>query len=222
MEMEGSVPPELESMASDESELKPNETQASKRRKVVERIVVTVKVGENGGKVKNEGPPSDLWSGYYKCSTSKGCSAKKQVERCKTDASLLIITYTSRHNHPGPNLDSTDIKQSPKELLSNRRDDEQVAEVSEQEPEVVQNEGRKASRDEEASEDHFHYLPSPFNEDCFIGSAEQIHDSVGFLLDEEPLSCSRITKSSTPKSEENDFFDELEELYPYLQLSQVS
>ncbi|KAL1543959.1 DNA binding domain [Salvia divinorum] len=64
-------------------------------------------------------PPSDCWSwrkygqepikgsphprGYYRCSTSKGCSAKKQVERCKTGASKLIITYTtSTHNHPDP------------------------------------------------------------------------------------------------------------------------
>ncbi|KAG4115792.1 hypothetical protein ERO13_D12G128100v2 [Gossypium hirsutum] len=99
---------------------KQNQSQASKRRKVVERTVVTVKMGENGGKLKNDGPPYDSWSwrkygqkpikgspyprGYYKCSTSKGCSAKKQVERCKTDASMLIITYTSSHNHPSPHL----------------------------------------------------------------------------------------------------------------------
>ncbi|KAE8722839.1 putative WRKY transcription factor 65 [Hibiscus syriacus] len=232
--MAGLVPPELESMASGDSELKPNETQASKRRKVVERTVVTVKVGENGGKVKNEGPPSDLWSWrkygqkpikgspYPRCSTSKGCSAKKQVERCKTDASLLIITYTASHNHPGPDLESADIKQSPEEPQSNRGDDckqeQVVADVSEQEPDVPQNEGSN----EEAGEDHFHYLQSPFNEDSFIGNVEKTHDSLGFLLDEEPLSCPRITTTSTPKSEENDFFDELEELYPYLQLSQVS
>ncbi|KAK8565549.1 hypothetical protein V6N13_020646 [Hibiscus sabdariffa] len=248
MDMDGSVSPKL---ASDESEVKPTETQASKRRKVVERIVVTVKVGENGGKQKNDGPPSDLWSwrkygqkpikgspyprGYYRCSTSKGCSAKKQVERCKTDASMLIITYTSSHNHPGPDLDSTVVKQSPEQPRSNPSEDdkpptpkqEEVPEVAEQEPDEVQNEGSKTSSDEEASEEHFHYLQSPFNviisqEDSFIGTLEKTHDSLGFLLDEQPLSCPRITASSTPKSDENDFFDELEELYPYLQLSQVS
>ncbi|GMI66639.1 hypothetical protein HRI_000333200 [Hibiscus trionum] len=247
--MDGSVSPKLDSV---ESQVKPTETQASKRRKVVERVVVTVKVGDNGGKLKNDGPPSDLWSwrkygqkpikgsphprGYYRCSTSKGCSAKKQVERCKTDASMLIITYTSSHNHPGPDLDSTDIKQSLKEPRSSLSDDdkpptpkqEQVPEVAEQEPEEeVQNEGSKTGSDEEASEDHFHYLQSPLNviisqEDCFIGTLEKAHDSLGFLLDEEPLCCPHITTSSTAKSDENDFFDELEELYPYLQLSQVS
>ncbi|KAL6641525.1 hypothetical protein ACP70R_019706 [Stipagrostis hirtigluma subsp. patula] len=62
--------------------------------------------------------PSDLWAwrkygqkpikgspyprGYYRCSSSKGCSARKQVERSRTDPSMLVITYTSDHNHPWP------------------------------------------------------------------------------------------------------------------------
>ncbi|PWA69847.1 WRKY domain-containing protein [Artemisia annua] len=61
---------------------------------------------------------SDLWSwrkygqkpikgspyprGYYRCSTSKGCSARKQVERNRTDPNTLIITYTGEHSHPVP------------------------------------------------------------------------------------------------------------------------
>jgi hypothetical protein len=36
---------------------------------------------------------------------------------------------------------------------------------------------------------------------------------LGIVLDEEPISCSRLMTFSAPKSEENnDFFDELEEL----------
>ncbi|KAL8228782.1 hypothetical protein R6Q57_013682 [Mikania cordata] len=62
--------------------------------------------------------PSDLWAwrkygqkpikgspyprGYYRCSSSKGCLARKQVERSKTDPNMLVITYTSEHNHPWP------------------------------------------------------------------------------------------------------------------------
>ncbi|KAJ7015298.1 WRKY transcription factor 14 [Populus alba x Populus x berolinensis] len=62
--------------------------------------------------------PSDLWAwrkygqkpikgspyprGYYRCSSSKGCSARKQVERSRTDPNMLVITYTSEHNHPWP------------------------------------------------------------------------------------------------------------------------
>lgn len=62
--------------------------------------------------------PSDLWAwrkygqkpikgspyprGYYRCSSSKGCSARKQVERSRNDPTMLVITYTSEHNHPWP------------------------------------------------------------------------------------------------------------------------
>jgi len=31
-------------------------------RKVVQKTVVTVRIGANVGKLKNEGPPSDFWS----------------------------------------------------------------------------------------------------------------------------------------------------------------
>ncbi|KAJ0668904.1 putative transcription factor WRKY family [Helianthus annuus] len=68
--------------------------------------------------VPAEGSPPDLWSwrkygqkpikgspyprGYYKCSTLKGCSARKQVERNRSDPGMLIITYTGEHTHPVP------------------------------------------------------------------------------------------------------------------------
>ncbi|KAL4369230.1 hypothetical protein GQ457_05G001650 [Hibiscus cannabinus] len=231
--MDASVSAESDSKASEESELRPTGTRASKRRKVAERTVVTVKIGGNGGKLKNEGlgPPSDSWSwrkygqkpikgspyprGYYKCSTSKGCSAKKQVERCKTDASMLIITYTSSHNHPEPDLNTKNRTRSPKEPETNDCTNDQPA-VSQAE---AKNEVPiKTSSDEDASEEeHFHYLQSPLRfpqnivinqEDSFTGNLER-----RFLLDEEPLSsCPSLKASSTPKSDENDFFDELEEL----------
>ncbi|CAA6665957.1 unnamed protein product [Spirodela intermedia] len=40
--------------------------------------------------------------GYYRCSSSKGCLARKQVERSRTDPDTLVITYTAEHNHPVP------------------------------------------------------------------------------------------------------------------------
>ncbi|KAL4586103.1 hypothetical protein LXL04_010734 [Taraxacum kok-saghyz] len=68
--------------------------------------------------VPAEGSSSDLWSwrkygqkpikgspyprGYYRCSTSKGCMARKQVERNRSDPGMLIITYTGEHSHPAP------------------------------------------------------------------------------------------------------------------------
>ncbi|CAN6319026.1 unnamed protein product [Urochloa humidicola] len=74
----------------------------------------------SGGRPSTSGEvvPCDLWAwrkygqkpikgspyprGYYRCSSSKGCSARKQVERSRTDPSMLVITYTSDHNHPWP------------------------------------------------------------------------------------------------------------------------
>ncbi|XP_061361342.1 probable WRKY transcription factor 27 [Gastrolobium bilobum] len=39
---------------------------------------------------------------YYKCSSSKGCAARKQVERSNTEANMFIVTYTGDHTHPIP------------------------------------------------------------------------------------------------------------------------
>ncbi|GLU07258.1 hypothetical protein SLE2022_242220 [Rubroshorea leprosula] len=229
--MDGSVSPNSDSK---DSELLKQESQASKRRKVVEKTVVTVKInGENEGKLKNEGLPSDSWSwrkygqkpikgspyprGYYRCSTSKGCSAKKQVERCRTDASVLIITYTSSHNHPDPDVHHT--TKLPKKPQSTQ-DYHAKTPKPEQEPEETQKQS--------IFEDQFHYLKSSLGssqdiiinqEDPFTQNLEKPHEELGFLLDEEPLSAwphlmttFSSSSSSTPKSEENDFFDELEEL----------
>ncbi|KAJ8899141.1 hypothetical protein K2173_011138 [Erythroxylum novogranatense] len=220
---------------SNSAELK-QEVPASKRRKVVEKTVVRVKIGENAGKVKNEGPPSDFWSwrkygqkpikgspyprGYYRCSTSKGCSAKKQVERCRTDASMLIITYTSSHNHPGPKLQETDLNQLQSELQNHSAEEENTASPKDEEK---QNQPTTTIIDENGSEEHsFHYLQSPMNdcsesvmisqEDPFTETSEKTQGTLGILLDEVPISCPQLMTLSTPKSEENDFFDELEEL----------
>ncbi|BAT97996.1 hypothetical protein VIGAN_09159500 [Vigna angularis var. angularis] len=40
--------------------------------------------------------------GYYRCSSSKGCLARKQVERNKSDPTMFIVTYTGEHDHPAP------------------------------------------------------------------------------------------------------------------------
>ncbi|KAL6623485.1 hypothetical protein ACP70R_033364 [Stipagrostis hirtigluma subsp. patula] len=37
--------------------------------------------------------------GYYKCSTVRGCPARKHVERCVDDPAMLIVTYEGEHNH---------------------------------------------------------------------------------------------------------------------------
>ncbi|GAA0185637.1 DNA-binding transcription factor [Lithospermum erythrorhizon] len=37
--------------------------------------------------------------GYYKCSTVRGCPARKHVERALDDPAMLIVTYEGEHNH---------------------------------------------------------------------------------------------------------------------------
>uniref|UniRef100_A0ACD5V2Z0 Uncharacterized protein n=1 Tax=Avena sativa TaxID=4498 RepID=A0ACD5V2Z0_AVESA len=92
---------------------------AIKRRKNQARKVVCIPAPTTAGsRPTGEVVPSDLWAwrkygqkpikgsphprGYYRCSSSKGCSARKQVERSRTDPSMLVITYSSEHNHPWP------------------------------------------------------------------------------------------------------------------------
>ncbi|KAL6578577.1 WRKY transcription factor [Orobanche minor] len=37
--------------------------------------------------------------GYYKCSTVRGCPARKHVERANDDPAMLIVTYEGEHKH---------------------------------------------------------------------------------------------------------------------------
>ncbi|KAH7658264.1 WRKY domain-containing protein [Dioscorea alata] len=82
----------------------------SKRRKNQQKKVVC--------HVPADGLGSDVWAwrkygqkpikgspyprGYYRCSSSKGCMARKQVERSRGDPGVLVVTYTAEHNHPAP------------------------------------------------------------------------------------------------------------------------
>ncbi|KAI3805889.1 hypothetical protein L1987_21776 [Smallanthus sonchifolius] len=180
--------------------------QASKKRKVGEKIVVKVKVE---GKKKNDQNPSfDFWSwrkygqkpikgspyprGYYKCSTSKGCPAKKQVEICRTDASMLIITYTSTHNHPNPNL-SKQPKNDPNPEITTTL--EPVDQENEDQKPVITPEN-----------DGFCYIKTIEDETRLTVNLENT------FFDEEPLSYPDLMNFSASKTEENDFYDELEEL----------
>jgi hypothetical protein len=44
-----------------------------------------------------------IFRGYYKCSTVRGCPARKHVERATDDPAMLVVTYEGEHRHtPGP------------------------------------------------------------------------------------------------------------------------
>ncbi|KAL3522539.1 hypothetical protein ACH5RR_015373 [Cinchona calisaya] len=92
----------------------------STRRSIQKRVVSVPIKDVEGSRLKGEmgAPPSDSWAwrkygqkpikgspyprGYYRCSSSKGCPARKQVERSRIDPSMLVVTYTCEHNHPWP------------------------------------------------------------------------------------------------------------------------
>ncbi|KAH0639726.1 hypothetical protein KY285_036312 [Solanum tuberosum] len=52
---------------------------------------------EAQGKELNQG---SCYKGYYNCSSMRGCPARKHVERCLEEPSMLIVTHEGEHNHP--------------------------------------------------------------------------------------------------------------------------
>ncbi|KAG1365300.1 DNA-binding WRKY [Cocos nucifera] len=202
------------------------DSSVSKRSKVVQKTVVASRIEADVRKQKGESPPSDFWSwrkygqkpikgspyprGYYRCSTSKGCSAKKQVERSKTDSSLLIITYTSDHNHPAPHLPSI-CPQEPSHQKQSINQDLPTPKSPSQ-PNTTSEESLNKKQSP---------LPCPPKCSQEISQQkqplEEVHDHQhNVLFDEEnplPSPNSMTFSSTTAKTnEENDFFDELEEL----------
>ncbi|KAG6508257.1 WRKY transcription factor WRKY51-like [Zingiber officinale] len=83
----------------------------SKRRK--SRVKRTIRVPAISSKVADIPPDEFSWRkygqkpikgspyprGYYKCSTLRGCPARKHVERAPDDPSMLIVTYEGEHRH---------------------------------------------------------------------------------------------------------------------------
>ncbi|PKI75219.1 hypothetical protein CRG98_004370 [Punica granatum] len=96
----------------------PGNSGIKRRKSQAKKVVCIPAPAAANSRASGEVVPSDLWAwrkygqkpikgspyprGYYRCSSSKGCSARKQVERSRTDPNMLVITYTSEHNHPWP------------------------------------------------------------------------------------------------------------------------
>ncbi|CAL0312620.1 unnamed protein product [Lupinus luteus] len=80
-----------------------SKSKKSKKNKVVKQVTA-----ENGicdswawrkyGQKPIKGSPYPR--SYYKCSTSKGCLARKQVERSHLNPQVFLVTYTAEHSHP--------------------------------------------------------------------------------------------------------------------------
>lgn len=104
------------------NEMKTTSTSTLKKsRRSIQKRVVSVPLREiEGSRLKGEtnAPPSDSWAwrkygqkpikgspyprGYYRCSSSKGCPARKQVERSRSDPTMVMVTYSCDHNHHWP------------------------------------------------------------------------------------------------------------------------
>lgn len=83
----------------------------AKRRKL--RVKRSIKVPAISNKLADIPPDEYSWRkygqkpikgsphprGYYKCSSMRGCPARKHVERCVDEPSMLIVTYEGEHNH---------------------------------------------------------------------------------------------------------------------------
>ncbi|URE15173.1 WRKY transcription factor [Musa troglodytarum] len=83
----------------------------SKRRK--SRVKRTTRVPAISSKLADIPPDEYSWRkygqkpikgspyprGYYKCSTVRGCPARKHVERAPDDPTMLIVTYEGEHRH---------------------------------------------------------------------------------------------------------------------------
>lgn len=68
---------------------------------------------------------------YYRCSTSKGCGARKQVERSPNDPIIFLVSYTGEHTHPRPThrnslVGSTRNKLSPAASATDRSKTPQI------------------------------------------------------------------------------------------------
>ncbi|KAF2325531.1 hypothetical protein GH714_029870 [Hevea brasiliensis] len=87
------------------------ECHCSKRRK--SRIKKIIQVPALSGKLAEIPPDEYTWRkygqkpikgspyprSYYKCSRMRGCPARKHVERCLQDPTMLVVTYEGDHNH---------------------------------------------------------------------------------------------------------------------------
>ncbi|XAR74021.1 hypothetical protein NMG60_11008173 [Bertholletia excelsa] len=83
----------------------------SKRRKL--RLKRVVRVPAISSKMADIPPDDYSWRkygqkpikgsphprGYYKCSSVRGCPARKHVERAVDDPTMLVVTYEGEHNH---------------------------------------------------------------------------------------------------------------------------
>ncbi|XP_051125793.1 probable WRKY transcription factor 65 isoform X2 [Andrographis paniculata] len=164
-------------------------TSSSRRRRALQKRVVSVPLKDvEGLRLKGDpmsAPPSDSWAwrkygqkpikgspyprGYYRCSSSKGCPARKQVERSRDDPTMLVVTYSCDHNHPWPasrnNHHRTAISAAaaPNVAVSEEEEDEEEEEEDEanQAEEQLQEEKKLPSAAINSNNNQSNHEPNP-------------------------------------------------------------
>ncbi|KAL2468731.1 WRKY transcription factor 22 [Forsythia ovata] len=137
--------------------------------------------------------------GYYKCSTSKGCMARKQVERNRSDPGMFIVTYTAEHNHPMPthrNSLAGSTRQKPATTPSADADDADKptcstpvspAESPSTAPEKVESsrEDREDQVEADCEDDEFSVSNMALDDDFFVGLEEFTCPDAGDCLSDQ-------------------------------------
>ncbi|KAI3449220.1 hypothetical protein Pfo_005885 [Paulownia fortunei] len=163
--------------------------------------------------VPAESLSSDMWSwrkygqkpikgspyprGYYRCSTSKGCMARKQVERNRSDPGMFIVTYTAEHNHPMPthrNSLAGSTRQKPSENPNS--DDPKKASCSPEmstaaslspAPDKLESSREDLAEAEDDDDDGFSVSNMALDDDFFAGLEDLTgHDNGECLSDQFP------------------------------------
>ncbi|KAI3727668.1 hypothetical protein L6452_16286 [Arctium lappa] len=145
---------------------------------------------------------------YYRCSSSKGCMARRQVEQSCTDPSIYILTYTADHNHAQPTrrnslagITRNRFKITPKsptisdgcKAVTISKDS--TPSVSSIEDEVLQQSNiKQETMFYNKFDDQGHTMMTGFNDDDFMifrdDFFEDLEDLGGFKMDSSSYNCS--------------------------------
>ncbi|KAL2475167.1 putative WRKY transcription factor 65 [Abeliophyllum distichum] len=193
-------------------------TSSPKRsRRAIQKRVVSVPIKDvEGSRFKGDhmsAPPSDSWAwrkygqkpikgspyprGYYRCSSSKGCPARKQVERSRQDPNMLLVTYSSEHNHPWP-ASRNHHSHNHRHNAATMRTENTTPSVSEEEEEDQDQDQKEpinvSNESELNSEDKF----SSLDEGSLINGSE-----FGWFTDFYPTSCTMLESPILTEDRDN-------------------
>lgn len=144
--------------------------------------------------------------GYYRCSSSKGCTARKQVERSRSDPSMLVITYTSDHNHGRTAQKNSNINS-------------RLQKISTATSHAILS-GNSPINDTAIDKDidHLDYKDIDHSEDCDIKTELSMQD-ITLKFDDEHVDLDSNTISSDNHTRDEDYFAHVLEEIPDFSLT---